>query len=156
VAFLGYVDDERLPECCSAIAKASATVEPFEVVLDHVMLAPRADEPRILWLRGEWDKNLDSLRERVEKAVGVYSRDRKSSVPHITLGRIRAVKWKDLGEAPGIDERVRIPVYAGALTLFESTTENGKRVYIPLQQCAIGSDDMKTEQDDADIRGDNR
>lgn len=156
VAFLGYVDDENLPEYCDAIARVCAPVDPFEVLLDRITLAPHDDDPRILWLRGEGNKQFDALREKVEKVTGAFSRDRKSSVPHITLGRVRAAKWKKLDETPNINEPVRIPVYAGSLTLFESTTDNGKRVYVPLQECGIGSDEINTEKDDEYIRGDNR
>lgn len=140
VVFLGHRDDEDLPDLFERVRGCVEATEAFEVMLDRVSLMPSIENPRMVWASGESSGQLKNLQEVVEKELGIFSRDRKEPIPHITLGRIRQGKWKQVENHPDISLPIRMPISVSTLTLFESALENGKRVYIPMETFDLGGE----------------
>jgi 2'-5' RNA ligase len=138
--FLGYVLDESVVDTCMAVEEAVRGTEPFDVFLDKIELAPeQGKDARMLWLTGEASEELRVLYQNLEKALGMFSAEKKSFRPHVTLARVRKTHWEKLPEYPVIDESLAISIPVDGVTVFESVFVKGKGlVYEPLGEYFFG------------------
>ncbi len=92
LAFLGEVDEEKLPLLTSALGEAVRDASPFTVVARGVGAFPSTSRPRIVWVGvGEGRAEVDDLARRVRAALletGVPF-DTKPFVAHATVLRVR-------------------------------------------------------------------
>ncbi|MEX0641934.1 MAG: RNA 2',3'-cyclic phosphodiesterase [Pirellulales bacterium] len=88
--FLGDVDEREIPAVCDAVAEASVTIEPFDLIAQGAGAFPSPDRPRTLWLgAGQGRDAMIALQSAIEhplKKLGFRGEDRRY-VPHLTLGR---------------------------------------------------------------------
>lgn len=137
LCFLGYLEDEQLVDACSRLEEICADFEVFDVLMERIVVAPSSENPKMIWVMGESDDSFGLLQQSIEKAMGIFVREKKEYIPHITLGRIRKTKWRQLDEQPEVNIQTRLVVPVDAVTVYESTYENKKRAYIALEQCAL-------------------
>lgn len=131
VAFVGYVDESMIPEICDKVAEATSEFESFDIDFNKIELGPSAEDPRMVWLTGEVCPELGWLNESVERSLGMRPNEHKQFRPHITLGRIRATKWEELGEKPVIDEKVKLAMTVDGISVMES--KGGGAEYVSLE-----------------------
>jgi 2'-5' RNA ligase len=138
--FLGYMLDDAVVEVCNRVEEAVRSLEPFDIVLDRIVLAPeQGKHAKMLWLTGEANKDLKTLYEALEKALGLFSAEKKSFRPHVTLGRTRKTRWENLPEPPTIDEPFSVSLSVESVMVFESIFVGGKGlVYEPLGEYFLG------------------
>lgn len=90
--FLGDVQDNDLHEVCAAVAGATQSREPFEVLVAGAGAFPNVRRPRTIWVgAGKGGDEFEDLHAVVDKALrklGFRSESRRFT-PHITVGRIR-------------------------------------------------------------------
>lgn len=139
--FLGYVLDESVADTCFRVEEAVQGIESFDIMLDHIELSPEQGKgAQVLWLTGEPSDELRQLREAMEKALGMFTVEKKSFRPHVTLGRVRKTHWEKLSEFPVIEENLRLAIPVDSVTVFESVFEKGRGlVYEPLGEYLLGS-----------------
>lgn len=137
LAFLGYIDDEKIPGICYAISGAVKNLEPFEICLNKIIIGPSEDQPRMIWVAGEKSEELKVLTEEVEKSLGTFRREKKNFSPHATLGRIMKGKWLKLSEKPEINEKINFVIPVDKVEIFESVFKEGKRKYLLLESCSL-------------------
>lgn len=137
LAFLGYVDDDRIFEICSAVKNGVGGNNVFELQLESIELAPVPEIPQMVWAIGPANEELLALQEDIEQELGIFVKEKKAFRPHVTLGRIRAMKWDALPEKPIINESLIFSVPVEQVTIFESRMENGKQMYTPLEVCEL-------------------
>jgi 2'-5' RNA ligase len=137
--FLGYVDDENLLDLCEKIKNVTGQFQSLDVEFNQVGFGPDDDDPKMIWLKGEANENLQRLQESLEKELGFYSHSRREYRPHITLGRIRRGRWSKLSEQPQINQKFMLSFPASSLDLMESTFEDGRRVYTLLESNELNS-----------------
>lgn len=135
--FLGYVTDDIVNSICSSVKKASSKFEIFDIVISKVVLGPNKNQAKMIWAVGNPSKELKNLQQEIEKELNIFVRDKKEFRPHITLGRIKQKKWKNLAEAPLIDENVNTVVPVESVRIYESIIEDGKRKYVVLEDCPL-------------------
>jgi 2'-5' RNA ligase len=136
--FLGHIGDENIPNICEKIRRSSEQIEAFDIMLEEIILAPNPAEPKMIWLIGKSSERLKILQENIEKKLGTFQREKKSFRPHVTLGRIRKNKWKDLPVIPEIKEKFSVLIPVGSIDILESVVEDGKRKYLLLENCQLG------------------
>ena len=125
--FLGYVLDESVVDTCQSVEEAVRGIEPFELFLDRITLMPeQGREARMLWLTGEASEDLRILNQKLEQALGMFSAEKKSFRPHVTLARVRATHWEKLVEHPVVDEPASISIPVDSVTVFESVFRKGE------------------------------
>jgi len=115
--FLGYVNDEELPEVFQRCKELAEKKKPFQVKLDRAVYGPPAKmPPRMVWVTGE----------RIEQ-FGL--------VPHVTLGRIRTWDWRRIEpeERPEIEEETNLIFDVGSIEVMESRLKKGGPEYIVLE-----------------------
>jgi len=135
VSFIGYVDESVVPEICQKINEAVADFEAFEIAFDSIELGPNVDDPKIIWFCGKSNKELGKLNEAVEQTLGMRSQKHKEYRPHVTLGRIRKLKWEKLSEKPNINEKINITMTVDSVSVMES--KGGGAEYISLEECPL-------------------
>jgi RNA 2',3'-cyclic 3'-phosphodiesterase len=115
LAFLGEVDEDRLPELTRRMGLAARRHRPFDVQLAGLGAFNNARRARILWVGVGGDR--EAL-VRLADSVGAGARRAKVALeerryrPHMTLGRRRAPA--DLGETLDRDDAYRGPPWTVA------------------------------------------
>ena len=134
-AFVGYVDESVLPEICEKVGDAVADFESFDLEFNSIELGPDPSDPRMVWLTGEPCPELGMLNEIIERALGMRPTAHKEFRPHITLGRIRAIKWAELAEKPEISEKIKVSMTVDSVSIMES--KGGGAEYVSLEECPL-------------------
>ena len=135
VAFVGYVDESVIPGICQKVNEAVENFESFELEFDRIELGPNLNDPRMIWLTGEPNVELGMLNEEIERALGMRGQAHKEFRPHITLGRIRKLKWDELVEKPEISEKLNVSMTVDSVSVMES--KGGGAEYVSLEECPL-------------------
>lgn len=135
VAFIGYVDESVIPDICQKVNEAVNSFESFEIIFNRIELGPSAADPKMIWLSGEPSPDLGRLNEIIEEALGMHLQKHKEFHPHVTLGRIRKLKWDELSEKPVIDEKINLAMTVDSVSVMES--KSGGEEYNVLEECGL-------------------
>lgn len=135
VSFVGYVDESVIPEICEKVGFAVENFESFDLEFSRIELGPDPTDPKAVILTGEPNKSLGMLNEEVERALGMRPNTHKQFRPHITLGRIRKIKWDDLVEKPEISEKINVSMTVDNISIMES--KGGGAEYVSLEECPL-------------------
>jgi RNA 2',3'-cyclic 3'-phosphodiesterase len=135
--FLGHVLDDVIPEICIKVQEAVSDTEIFDMEFEKICLGPFEAEPRMIWLAGNASEELKNLREKIEKALDIFSGNKKSFCPHVTLGKIRQHKWQALEETPVIDKNFPLTITAESVDIMASEFEGDGMEYTIIQSCPL-------------------
>lgn len=135
VCFVGYVDESVIPEICDKVCQAVESFESFELDFDSIELGPNTGDPKMVWLTGQPNVELGMLNETIERALGMQAKAHKEFRPHITLGRIRKLKWDELEETPKIAEKLHMAMSVDSVHVMES--KGGGAEYVTLEECPL-------------------
>ncbi|MFA9261925.1 MAG: RNA 2',3'-cyclic phosphodiesterase [Undibacterium sp.] len=138
--FLGFIMEEEIPRIIESLEDAVIDIEPFEIDLSEMRSEPEGEHPTMVWFAGEPSDALTNLRNVVADALEYLTPASKSFRPHVTLAKIRRGKYEALEEKPDFTKILHVIEPVDSITLFESTTENGKRVYLPLAEIPFGGE----------------
>ena len=92
LAFLGDVDETRVPDAIAAVERATEGRGPIELRLGDPGAFPSLARPRVLWVGVEGDTpSLEALQTAVAREVEAarLPHDAKPFRPHLTLGRVK-------------------------------------------------------------------
>jgi RNA 2',3'-cyclic 3'-phosphodiesterase len=137
ILFLGYLEEDLIPEICEKVQIACENEDIFDIEFNSIELAPSPEKPQMVWLSGKPDKNLLRIYERLEKELGLYTAPKKSFRPHITLGRIRKFMWEVLDVQPEISEKFQLIVTADSIDVMSGNFEKGENKYTILESCPL-------------------
>lgn len=138
ILFLGFVAAEHLPEILPAVERAALSVPAFDLSFDRIGCFPDAVHPTSIFLFGQDHAILLKLRQRLDQELGYLVPDKKSFRPHVTLGKIRRGKFEALTTKPSFEKTVNFIEPVSGISVFESTSVDGKRVYVPLAEFPLG------------------
>ncbi|MFZ1654982.1 MAG: RNA 2',3'-cyclic phosphodiesterase [Candidatus Moraniibacteriota bacterium] len=136
--FLGFVNEEEIPRIMSALEEAVADTEPFELDFSMIQPEPNDEHPSMIWLTGDTSPALVLLRNAVASALDYLTPASKTFRPHILLAKVRRGKFEALDTKPEFTKPLHIIESVDTITLFESTTDAGKRAYLPLAEFPLG------------------
>jgi len=91
--FLGWVDDDVVPQVAQAIAQAVQGQPPFLLSLAGLGGFPTPTAPRVIWVGiEEGAAELAGLGQRMEQAMEPlgFEREEREFSPHVTIGRCRS------------------------------------------------------------------
>jgi len=144
--FLGDTSEEQVEQVKEALARAAATVRPFEFAVGGVGCFPNARRPRVVWVGvHEPTGTLGRLRDAVEEQVAPlgFPTEKRRFSPHLTLGRVhrRASKSevRELGEiiaASAVGDLDEMQV--GEVCYIKSDLRPGGAVYTTLSRAGLG------------------
>ena len=91
--FLGDVPNVETPEVCSAVARAAARSEPFDLECFGAGAFPDAQRARTVWLGArEGSEAIIALHDAIDAELhkAGYPKEARRFHPHLTLGRVRS------------------------------------------------------------------
>lgn len=138
--FLGFIMEEEIPRIVEALEDAVIDIDPFEVDLTEIRAEPNPEHPTMIWFAGEPSEELVQLRNVVSAALAYLTPESKSFRPHVTLAKIRRGKYEALETKPEFGKPLHVIEPVDSIALFESTTVDGKRAYLPLAELPFGSE----------------
>lgn len=95
--FLGEIDEKDMENVKTGCEKAAEGTAPFEISLRGIGVFPSFDYMKILWARVEKGVNeLVKLKNALDNFVEIGEKDSRAFSPHITLGRVRTAKNKEV------------------------------------------------------------
>ena len=138
--FLGFIMEEEIPRIIEALEDVVIDIEPFELDLSEIQAEPSNEHPTAISFNGAASLELTNLRNAVAAALEYLTPASKNFRPHVTLAKIRRSKYEALEEKPDFTKTLHIIEPIDMITLFESTTENGKRAFLPLAEFPFGNE----------------
>lgn len=134
LSFLGYVEDERLMEMISKIAKALKEIEIFDIHLNKIILAPDNENPKMIWLIGEKNEALIEVRHKIEQAISAIEIKKLEFRPHINLGKIKGTETKKMAikKIDKIEKNINLLIPTMGVKVFESKIEKRRQRYLPI------------------------
>lgn len=135
--FLGYIDEETLPEICQKTREVVENMDIFDIEFDRIELFPSADDPKIIALTGPDNENLLELYDSLGKTLEIFNVSKKSFRPHITLGRGRKYKWEALEMKPSISENYPLVITAETIDVMASDFGDGENEYTIIESCPL-------------------
>ena len=138
VAFLGWVQPERVEEITARLAGAAADLVPFEARLGGAGGFPERGKARVLWVGFEDDGGeLAALATGVRTALGeLFPPDDRPFRPHVTVARARRRPQRVTAKA----ESHSGPAFrVDAITLFRSRLGGEHARYEALERWPLGA-----------------
>lgn len=135
VAFVGFVDESVIPDICAKVNLATSEIESFDLEFDQLLLGPDPSSPRMVTISGQPSEQLKILNEAIERELGMQKHEHKEFRPHITLGRVRKLKWEELAQKPTISEKMHAVVPVDFVAVMES--KGGGAEYVLLEECPL-------------------
>ncbi|HEB01427.1 MAG TPA: RNA 2',3'-cyclic phosphodiesterase [Candidatus Portnoybacteria bacterium] len=142
--FIGYVGDEEIVETCQIAKGVTQKQTPFEINLKRIYLGPPQGTPRMIWVEGEKSQELAELKDNLEKSLlrsqnsGPKSKEVRAFSPHITLARIKQLKWRELKEKPKIDLEISASFLVSSIEIMQSTLKPEGPEYVILEKAELG------------------
>ena len=144
LAFLGDVDEARIPAVVEAVSRAAAAVGPIDAAVSAPGGFPSLARPRVLWvgLTGDVDAlaSLQAAVARELEAAG-FALDRKPFKPHLTLGRVKDDRDPALRDTTGELSTTDTsgPAFRiGEVVVMRSELSPAGARYTPLARAALG------------------
>jgi 2'-5' RNA ligase len=140
LAFIGQIDEGRVPAICGALRPPFA-VPPFAARLRGLGAFPERGRPRVLWAgvdegRAAFIRLADDVADRL-RAVGVALEERPYQ-PHVTLARVRdAAGVRTSALLAGREQITLGTTVVGAITLFESRLSPAGPAYTAVARMAL-------------------
>lgn len=97
LAFLGNIAREQVDLLSDALDEAAAPLSPFTVRVRRVGVFGKARSPRVVWAGIDDEEPLQVLYRSVTGQLDLLEMpiERRSYVPHLTLGRVRSRRNRD-------------------------------------------------------------
>ena len=141
--FLGEVDDNIIPDICSAVSEAVRCFNPFDSEIADCGCFGSSSSARVLWVGiNEGQDKLTDLARAVDKALATldFPRERRKFSGHLTLGRIRSSKSGRL--VHDVVQNLE-PIQLGTqtisqLTVFQSELTRSGPIYTALHHAPLG------------------
>jgi 2'-5' RNA ligase len=96
--FFGETDEEQIPAIILALQTAVSISKPFILKIAKTAIFGSRYDPKVIWFGIEKHPALDNLAKNIftELQKCGWQPDRQNFVPHLTIGRIREIKDKQL------------------------------------------------------------
>jgi RNA 2',3'-cyclic 3'-phosphodiesterase len=144
LAFLGYLTDEELVELCRITQGTALEQDPFIISFKKITYGPNSQLPKMVWLTGENNKELESLRKKFQKRIEILpienEKESRHFSAHITMGRLKQWEFKALEqeERPEVNEDVNFTFEAESIEIMESDLQRKGPEYSILESFKLG------------------
>jgi RNA 2',3'-cyclic 3'-phosphodiesterase len=132
--FFGETDERKIPEIAGVLKKVAGENPAFGFRLKSLGVFGSRYDPRVIWVGIEPYDRLVKLMKDLHtdlKTIG-YEPDRQNLVPHLTIGRIKGIKEKQLFQRT-IEKFREIETsekFATEIILYESILKSDGPVYL--------------------------
>lgn len=141
--FLGETTENQVSIIAEMIKEKLALFSSFELKLKGLGVFGASEKPTVLWTGVKpCDELLELQKIVAELIVSLgFTAERRAYIPHITLGRIRAISGKDMLRTLISDEQDSFTesMPMNRVVLYKSELTSSGAVYIPLSECLLVS-----------------
>jgi 2'-5' RNA ligase len=143
--FFGETEEAKIPRISAVLRSIASQTKPFSFLLKHLGIFGSSYEPRVIWIGIEPYQELEILMRRIRdqlKPLG-FDLDRQNLVPHLTLGRVKSLKDKQLFNR-SIERFNSISsekLKTGSFILFESILKKEGPIYRSLDTFLFSNED---------------
>ncbi|RJQ14024.1 RNA 2',3'-cyclic phosphodiesterase [Candidatus Parcubacteria bacterium] len=142
LVFVGYLVDEQLLKVIDCLKEAWRGIEPFEIRLEEITLAPTAKNPRYIWVHVKAPQELQKLHDSIENKLNFagirFKRDYYPYKPHITLGR-RIMGRGEFEAKEVLSESLNLTISVKSFEIMESFLSRGGARYQMIQSYKAGA-----------------
>ena len=122
---IGWVSEDDVFDISDALENVADETNTFSINFDKIKTVSKNNsddikDAQMVRLEGDDSEELKNLFEKIEKELGLPVVKKKHFRPFVTLGRMRAKKWQEMGEYPTIDIDFPVMMDVFHITLFES------------------------------------
>lgn len=143
LSFLGYMEDDEVPEVCRQAREAASQESPFGMKLIKTCYAPPEKKiPRMIWAIGEKGGPFSDLKRKVEESLGESGDRRRKTgdvIPHVTLARIRKWDWQSIEpeDRPDVEKGLDLSFQVNSFEVMESKLKKGGPDYLVLESFSL-------------------
>ncbi len=136
---IGWVNEDDVFDVSDAIEEVCTQMKNFPIAFDKIItIAKKKDNDTIenaqlIRLEGDDSDELKELYMALEQKLGMPVTQKKHFKPFVTLGRMRAKKWKELSEYPDINIDFPLVLDIYQITLFESVQVDDVWTIVPVE-----------------------
>jgi len=128
--FIGEVPEEMFPNLKSILQLICRRQKPFSLEFSHLYLSPNPRDARMLWAKYKSSPDFEKLIEKHRDLLGylgIYERQFKKVIPHITLARFKqgSLSKKDFKFIENFPKYL----WVKELVLWESTLHPSGAIY---------------------------
>ncbi len=119
---------------------SSIQMPAFEMTIKDLGYFPPRKHPNIIWAGIEDNSRLTELQQKIEQACRTadFEPDRRSYIPHITIGRVKSASKKEVNSFINQHKRVRIEeIPVSEFILFESKLDSDGARHFPLERFGL-------------------
>lgn len=140
--FFGETDENKIPGIRQALSAAVSDSKPLTLKIANTGIFGSHYDPKVIWFGIEKNNELDTLAKTVFAELGKYGwqQDRQNFVPHLTIGRIRELKDKQLFRQI-ISKYNTVEIqeeYVSEITLYESILRREGPLYENIFSLSLG------------------
>ena len=147
LVFVGYVEDKGLEEVKQAVGEVVKKHPPFSITLNEISYGPpKIIPPRMIWAVGESQDVFLQIKNDIEKELVkipkmFFKPEKRDSIPHITLARIKEWEWRRIEpeERPQVAEKINLTFPVASIELMESVLKRTGPEYKILESYFLNS-----------------
>lgn len=133
VKFFGETEEKLIPAISGVLASISSSADAFSYRYAGLGIFGSSYNPRVIWSVVEPYDELSAMMTRLKKELASigFPADRQNPVPHLTLGRIKAIKdkYRFQNVLDANQHLSSLPMVADRLILYESILSPSGPVY---------------------------
>ena len=141
LVFLGYVQDNEIPEILRITEEIAKKHKPFQLNFNKICYGPPKKALRMVWAMGEKSEELRDLQNDLENSLSnlSFKKENRFYSSHITLARIRQWEFKQIEpeERPQIEEFIDLSFEVNSIELMESQLKRTGAEYTVLQSMPL-------------------
>lgn len=141
--FLGNTPEEKIADISKRLATIANSYSNFPLYFSGAGAFPNIKSPRVIWFGTKDAKEIIKLQEDIEDGmVGFgFKKEERRFTPHLTLGRVRSFKNKDLliNELATLKDMDFGKIEVAGVALMKSELKPGGAVYQRLAEFTLGN-----------------
>jgi 2'-5' RNA ligase len=146
LVFLSYISNDDLLKVLETIKGVVLKHSSFSINLTKICYGPpKKMPPRLVWVEGKKSEELGKLQKELENSLfsvsikGAGEPENRSYIPHITLGRIRALEFRQIEpeDRPEINEEISLSFEVNSIEVMESNLKHGGAEYTILESVPL-------------------
>jgi len=145
LAFLGYIGNQEFLELSKIIKQTVVGQAPFYISLDKIFYGPlKTMPPKMVWARFDASENFNSLRNNLnnlllDSEIIDFSLDSKKFSPHITLGRVKKMEWRQIEpeDRQDIEQNLNLKFPVNSIEIMESKLKRNGPEYNILESVKL-------------------
>jgi 2'-5' RNA ligase len=137
LVFLGYVNEQEIPEILKTVEAVAKKHDAFSLTLNRVCYGPPKKTPRMVWAHGEKSKEMGSLQSDLENSLLnlSFKKEKRPYTVHITLARFNQMQFGRIEpeERPEVEGNINLTFEVNSIEMMKSQLKRSGAEYSIMQ-----------------------